>query len=589
MVGAAGRLMIDHNDAGWDHAIDEYVDYLRGQSAGPGLDRFTPEGRAQLAELFCTLDAITDMGFDPPPMAVDPARSQPGRERTGPDSDGWREHRGWVGAGGRSMQNVPRTGSPATAETTRSRRQHTGGAAAPACRRPRQHPILASGALPVVLLLILGLSAFPQATQAVAVVPLADARCRDLAVGSPRRVVVAAVWAGEERRQFLNVLSRFRARTGIDVTLATDAPTADRDLGRTLDDLGERGCAPDVALLPQPGLMADLARRHRLVGIDDVVGQEVDDNYSRAWRRLGTVDGTLYGAWFKGANKSIIWYSTQAFADASVAPPTTWESLKDVAARLAAAGTTPFAVAGQDGWTLTDWFENVYLRTAGPAMYERLARHEIPWTDASVKHALTTLAELLGRPEWISGGPNGALETSFERSVQQVFGVRREAAAVFEGDFVASHIPQADSGNGSGVNFFDFPSISGSREVLDWGASLVVGGDVAVLMRDHAPAKELIRFLVTAEAAESWVRAGGFTSPNRQVDLAWYPDEASRKAAQALTSATSVNFDLSDVQPRAFGSGPEAGMWKLMREFLANPGEVNRIAERLEEERMAVP
>ena len=44
----------------------------------------------------------------------------------------------------------------------------------------------------------------------------------------------------------------------------------------------------------------------------------------------------------------------------------------------------PYSVAGADGWTLTDLFENIYLRTAGPEKYDQLAKHEIKWTDPTV-------------------------------------------------------------------------------------------------------------------------------------------------------------------------------------------------------------
>jgi len=148
----------------------------------------------------------------------------------------------------------------------------------------------------------------------------------------------------------------------------------------------------------------------------------VDANYAPVWRELGSVDGTLYGVWFKAANKSTVWYRTKAFFDAGVAPPKTWDKLEEVSAKLAGKGITPLALGARDGWTLTYWFENVYLRTAGPEKYEQLAGRRIPWTDDSVKDALRTLAKVLGRPECLAGGVDGALAASFEASVVQAFG-----------------------------------------------------------------------------------------------------------------------------------------------------------------------
>ena len=42
---------------------------------------------------------------------------------------------------------------------------------------------------------------------------------------------------------------------------------------------------------------------------------------------------------------------------------------------------TPYSIGAADGWTLTDLFENIYLRTAGAEKYDQLTKHEILWTD----------------------------------------------------------------------------------------------------------------------------------------------------------------------------------------------------------------
>ena len=114
---------------------------------------------------------------------------------------------------------------------------------------------------------------------------------------------------------------------------------------------------------------------------------------------------------FKAANKSTVWYDARQLGPGFV-PPRTWDEFVDTLRKLSDTGDTPLSVGGADGWTLTDWFENVYLQTAGGAMYDRLARHEIPWTDPSVRTALQTLG-LVFRPEdmedaEIVGGAQGS-------------------------------------------------------------------------------------------------------------------------------------------------------------------------------------
>ena len=129
----------------------------------------------------------------------------------------------------------------------------------------------------------------------------------------------------------------------------------------------------------------------------------------------------LYGFLFKAANKSTVWYNVAAFEDAGVEPPKTWDDFLAAAETINASGLPAYSIGGADGWTLTDLFENIYLRTAGPEKYDQLSTHEIPWTDQSVKDALTEMAKVLGDTENIAGGTSGALQTDFPTSVSNVF------------------------------------------------------------------------------------------------------------------------------------------------------------------------
>jgi alpha-glucoside transport system substrate-binding protein len=473
-----------------------------------------------------------------------------------------------------------------------------GGRAARRQRRPRRRSSTPPGWVPargwaaagaafaaVLLALVLVLRPVIDADEAVAVpiVPLTADCASDPASGArdgdgPRRLIVAGVWAGEEARRFARVLRAFEDRAGVRVTYAYES----RNIAATLRARLKRGCAPDVAVLPQPGLLGDLARRGQITALDAATQRVVARNYGAAWRDLATVDGRLYGVWFKAADKSTFWYRPSALKAAGIArPPRTWDELLTGARRLAQRGTRPVAIAGAGPWTLTDWFENLYLRSAGPVPYQRLAEHRIRWTDPSVVRVLRQLGELFG-DQALVGTPAETLETSFEESVGQVFGARPSAAMVYEGDFVRNFLPAARAAGARGrgprdVRFFDFPTVRGGQP-----GSVVVGGDVAVTFTGTAPAQQLVRYLATAAAAAPWARAGGFLSPNRTVGARTYPDALTRRAAASLARATTVRFDLSDLQPPAFGATAEQGMWAIFQDFLADPRDPEATARRLE-------
>ena len=397
-------------------------------------------------------------------------------------------------------------------------------------------------------------------------------------VAAPTTVHVIGGWVDDEQAAFRRVLDAFSAQTG----QAVEFFGIERDLPGLLWSQIEAGDAPDVVLLPHPGLLRELVEAGVLVPIEDHVGAAVDRHFAPVWRELGSANGTLYGLFFKVANKSTVWYDVAAFAELQLDPPADWDGWLAVAAALHEAGRVPLAVAGGDGWVLSDWFENVYLRTAGPERYDQLARHEIPWTDASVKEALSVLGELLGVSDYLARGRDGAIEVQFAESVRMVFSEAPEAAIVYEGDFVAGF---AESETGAlpvtDFDFFEWPSIDGSPPAV------VGGGDVAVLLSDHPGAARLMQYLATPAAAEVWAALGGFSSPNRDVDPAVYPNDVVRASAAALADAEVFRFDLSDLVPAQLGSTRDAGIWGRLQDWMLSPEDLDTILEQLESEAAA--
>ena len=403
--------------------------------------------------------------------------------------------------------------------------------------------------------------------------------CSTGPAGSPgqslrgQKLEVAAVWSGVEQRHFESVLRAFTRQTGVSVTYISAGNGVPTYLAARLAE----GRPPDVAFLPQPSLLDSYAAEHRLVPLNGIVGSVVASNYSPAWRALVSVGGTLYGVWFKAANKSLIWYNEGVFEREGVAPPTGIDGLVALAHRLARSGMPAFAVGGGDGWTLADWFSNLYLRLAGPRRYDLLAAHKIQWTDPSVKATLRLLARVLD-PHVIAGGPKAALATGYSASVRQAFAAPPAAAMVFEGDFVAGIISgetRAELGVDAGV--FPFPAVGQP------GPAVVAGGDAAVLMRRSPAGEALIRYLASPQAAAIWAAAGGFVSPNINLGLAAYPDEISRSiAASVLAAGDNFRFSLSDLTPAGFGGTDGQGMRKILQQFLLSR-DVDAAAAQLEQ------
>ncbi|CAN5683856.1 ABC transporter substrate-binding protein [soil metagenome] len=390
-------------------------------------------------------------------------------------------------------------------------------------------------------------------------------------------ITVVGSWVGTEQENFEAVLEAFTEESGVDARYQ-----GSDDLGTFLGTQIEGGDPPDVAMVPQPGLVAELAGNDSLVELGEDATANLEENYSPYWMDLATVDGTLYGVYFKAASKGTWWYNTQALETAGVETPGTWDEMLQTAETVNSSGTPWLSIGGADAWPLTDIFENVYLQVAGSEKYDQLAEHQIPWTDPSVADALTTLGELFAEEQNLVGGQEGALQDDFVTSVTQTYDDPPAAATVYEGDFVAGIIiGETDAKVGEQADFFTFPEITGGE-----GAGGIVGaGDVGVALTDSPEAQELLAYLATPEAAEVWASRGGFTSPNLNLSLDVYPDEISRRIAEGVVSTSeddTFRFDLSDLQPPEFGATAGRGMWLRMQEFLENPDDIEGVTKALE-------
>jgi ABC-type glycerol-3-phosphate transport system substrate-binding protein len=385
-------------------------------------------------------------------------------------------------------------------------------------------------------------------------------------------ISVMGIWVGEEQKSFEAVLAGFNEEYP-DVTVNYN-PAGD-NLPTVLSTAVEGGNPPDIAAIAQPGLMQGFVERGVLEPLDYAEEAAVD-NFGQSVVDTGSVDGTFYGLMWKANNKSTVWYNVASYDDAGVEPAETWDDFIANGDTIKASGLPAYSIAGADGWTLTDLFENIYLRTAGADMYDQLSAHEIPWTDQSVKDALTEMAKVFQDGDNIAGGTSGALQTDFPTSVSNVFSESPKAAQVIEADFV-NGVVETTLEPQTGFNVFTFPQLADSPP------SVVGAGNLFITFRTNPAIEAFIDYMTTPESAQIWVERGGFSSPNQNVDLDSYPDEILRTTAEDLSNAEVFRFDLSDLQPAAFGATAGQGMWKLFQDFLQNPDDVDGIAQQLED------
>ncbi|HZU71637.1 MAG TPA: ABC transporter substrate-binding protein [Acidimicrobiales bacterium] len=393
-----------------------------------------------------------------------------------------------------------------------------------------------------------------------------------------------AEWTGTEQQDFQSVLQPFESKTGITVNYAGKGSNMDTALEAAV----QGGAPPDVALVPDPGTLRTLAQQGSIKDLGPVIGN-LSSDFGSAWNQLATVNGKLYGVWFKGANKDTVWYNPAEFAAAGIkSPPKTWEELLSDASTLKAAGIPPVSLCTDVGWPVADLWQNVYLKTAGATAYNNLSDHTTKWTDPTVTTAFNTLAKLVGQPSYLLGGTQGALASTYPECADKVFpkpGASPAAAMVFEADFVVSEIvgnstnyTAGTTGSGGATctadpsktpcyDFFAFPPPAADTSNA---SSIQAAGDVAMLMHTTPQAEALIKYLASPDSGAIWAHIGGFASPNKAVAASSYPDTVSRNDAAELQNAGSLVFSLDDLQ----GSW-EKSMWQDMLNFVKDPSPAN--------------
>jgi hypothetical protein len=385
-------------------------------------------------------------------------------------------------------------------------------------------------------------------------------------------VSIVGVWTGAEEKAFNAVLDGFtKANPDVKVSYKSTGDNTPTVLATAVAG----GNPPDLAAVSQPGLVSDFQKKGALKNID-YAKAALTKNYPADIAKIGVIGGHVYGFLIKGANKSTVWYNVAAFKNAGVSHVGTWAQFLKAAKTLKASGTPAFSIGGADGWTLTDLFENIYLRQAGPAKYDALSKHKIKWTDASVVAALKTMGAVLQSSN-MAGGTAGALQTDFPTSVSNVFAAAPKAAMVVEGDFV----PGVVAGKNplkpvSGYNVFPFPVIGSAKNYVEGG------GDMLMSFKDTPAIRALVEYLATGEAQTIWAKLGGYTAPAKTVAASAYPDAITRTTASAVGKAKVFRFDLSDLQPASFGGTVGQGEFKLFQDFLKNPSNAKGIAKQLE-------
>lgn len=315
------------------------------------------------------------------------------------------------------------------------------------------------------------------------------------------------------------------------------------------------GSPPDLAFMPQPGLIAELAEGGFAVPAPEEVRTLAEENWAEGWTDYSTFDGQFYGAPMSANMKSLVWYSPSYFEENNYQIPETFDDLITLSDTIAGTGIKPWcAGVGSDvstGWPATDWVEDVFLRLHGAEAYQQWIDHEIPFNDPMVVEAFDMVGEILKNPDYVNGGlgdVSSIATTSFEDAGLPILdgecAMHRQAS--FYGAQWGDDATVAEDGD---VFAFYFPVIdpAGPSPVLG-------GGEFVVAFADRPEVAAVQTYLATGEYHTAKAELGGWASANNQVPVETYTDPVFRLVAETMQDPEATfAFDASDLMPGEIG------------------------------------
>ena len=388
-------------------------------------------------------------------------------------------------------------------------------------------------------------------------------------------VDVLNVWSAEEQASFQAVIAPFESQNNIKVNIEST-----RDLNAVLTSRLSGNNPPDIAILPNPAKMQQLATQNKLIPLNGMLNMSTfQSQYASAWVDLGSYNGKLYAIFYKAANKGTVWYNPKQFQTLGLQIPATFTDLITLSDSIAGSGKFPWSMGvssgAASGWPAADWIDQIYLLQNGPDLYDKWVKHQIPWTDATVKSAFQMFGQIAGGKHYINGAPQSILATGFQEASYLPYTNPPGAYIYYLGDFTAGFItgqfPSAVAG--TDYNFFPFPTIN-----TQYQGAVTGGADVVVALKNTTAVQKLVQYLATPDSQTIWVKRGGFTATNKAVDLSAYPNAVASASAKMLTSATTFRFGADDLMPPAV----EDAYWKGTLTFIGNQSQLDSVLSTIE-------
>ncbi len=389
-----------------------------------------------------------------------------------------------------------------------------------------------------------------------------------LGAGQPfkdKTVSIQTQWIGGEGTNFAAAVADFAAATGIKIQIDSIGSSHEVVLKTRIDG----GKPPDLAMLAQPTPILAYAAAGKVQDVAKLLGpdgaKKLSDEHG-VTIGLVTQGSSIWGIPYKADVKSTIWYPIKAFAAKNYAVPTTWDELIALSDKIVADGTNPWCVSAggpgaATGWQITDWVEEVVLKTKGIAYYNDWISHKVTFQDPGIKEAFDRVGKIFFTPKYVFGGNVAIAATDQKTPMDPMFTDdlanpkcwMQKIPTWYGPDFFPD---QRASGKpskyiiGEDIGIFPFPTIDPNQKNAEGSA------DTLMVLTDRPEVRAVAEFLATPQGIQNWIRAGSAISTNTKTPADWYAGAYKLKvAADIANNAAGIGFDASDLMPGKVGAG----------------------------------
>ena len=320
------------------------------------------------------------------------------------------------------------------------------------------------------------------------------------------------------------------------------------------------GKPPDLAMLAQPTPILAYAAAGKVNDVATLMDATKLSAEHPNTISLVTQGTNIWGIPYKADVKSTIWYPIKAFEAKGYKVPTTWDELITLSDKIVADGTNPWCVSAggpgtATGWQITDWVEEVVLKTKGLAYYNDWISHKVTFQDPGIKDAFDKVAKIFFTPKYVFGGNTAIVATDQKTPMDPMFTDDLENPKCWMQKIPTWYGPdffpdQRASGTAVEVRYrddvgiFPFPTIDPAQNYAEGSA------DTLMVLADRPEVRAVAQFLATPEGIQNWIRAGSAISTNTTTPAEWYAGAYKLKvAAEIANKAAGIGFDASDLMP----------------------------------------